>query len=118
MSSPIRPNRYMENEPVAVMAPPGFPSHQADIHGAHPGWYNRYIRAWEHWASHVIPHEKPLWIETVNLLRPPKKTTKRLHSHGLGKGIKDDNIDQTMSWAKIAAVMLNAEFFPDVMDSV
>ncbi|KAJ4017894.1 hypothetical protein NW752_001802 [Fusarium irregulare] len=108
----------MEHEPVPLPAPPGFPSHQLKFHGAHPGWYNKYIRAWMHWGSKVVPHEKVIWIQKVEGLRPPQNTTRKVYNHALGKTIRQENLDETVSWAGVVAVMLNPSFVPNAIDSV
>ncbi|KAH7185195.1 uncharacterized protein B0J16DRAFT_414570 [Fusarium flagelliforme] len=116
--SPPPPDRYMMGEPLRVSTPSGFPPYQKRTHGDDATWYNRYVGAWEQWGREVVPHEKGLWIETVGLLRPTTINTKKIHSHGLGRGVNDSNIDDTISWAKVVAVMLNADFFPEVKGSI
>lgn len=69
------------------------------------------------WGSIVVPHEKDVWIQKVEDLRPPKNTTNKIFNHALGKNIRNENLDETVSWAGFIAVMLNPSVFPNAIGS-
>lgn len=118
MSSPSPYNHYMEHEPVSTCERPrDFPLTSRASTGRTQAGTTGIFERGRTGAAKLSPMKKSLWIETAKQLRPPKESTRKVYNHLLGKNIKDDNFDQTMSWAVVVAVMSNQRFFPEVIES-